>query len=76
MPQIPNSWPIKSYPKGLLAEAYFPDCLTHSATNLLNFWIKKNEKLSAALQLAGYNRRQRIFTPEQTRLLFEYLGEP
>lgn len=67
---------IKSYTKKELALAYAP-CLSMSgALNRLASWINGNKELLAALSNCGYQPHQRMFTPYQVRLIFEYLGEP
>lgn len=56
--------------------AYAPNLSTQAALNRLALWINKNKKLSEALRESGYSKMQRVFTPLQVALIFEYLGEP
>lgn len=68
----------KYYYKSDLAMAYFPDarCDVNSTVRRLVRWIQRIPALCQALQTTGYRPKQKHFTREQTRLIFEYLGEP
>jgi hypothetical protein len=60
-----------------LALQYFPNAYnTHSATTMLNNWLRRNPELWEALKEAGYNPRQCYLTPRQIAIIIHYLGEP
>lgn len=62
--------------KSELAQKYLPDLTERSAVNRMMAWINASEPLLQKLQATGYNKKQRIFTALQVKLIFEYLGEP
>lgn len=62
--------------KSALAQQYFPTRCPRSAVNGLAMYIERCRNLSDALAGAGYNRRQRLLTPAQVALIYDYLGEP
>ncbi len=55
---------------------YMPTLKPHSAVNQMMLWIAFNQPLQEALKETGYKKRNRILTPRQVELIFEYLGEP
>jgi hypothetical protein len=59
-----------------LAGLYFPNSTKKSASNQLRRWISGSATLQHELQLAGYHKGQKILTPKQVELIFEYLGMP
>ncbi len=59
-----------------LALLYFPGSQAKTASAQLTEWILRDKALFEELQLAGYVRGQRLFTPLQVSLLFYYLGAP
>jgi Domain of unknown function (DUF4248) len=59
-----------------LAGLYFPNATKKSASNQLRRWITKSDLLHQQLQLAGYQKGQKILTPKQVELIFEYFGMP
>jgi hypothetical protein len=59
-----------------LASCYYPDIRPDSASTRLRAVINRHSELKAKLLNAGYEERQRTFTPRQVALLFDYLGEP
>lgn len=66
-----------SYYHTEIALLYFPDAPSKkSAARKLTKWIKKDFMLKERLALVGYVTRQRIFTPKQIQVLYEFLGEP
>ena len=67
---------VRPYYKSELAQAYAPDICLGAALNRLALWIKTNTQLSEALRETDYRVTQRMFTPRQVALSFEYLGEP
>lgn len=68
--------PVRSYSKQQLATLYFPAIESVSAVRTLMTWIRRNKQLADLLMHAGYNMYQKMFTPAQVNLIFEYLGEP
>ncbi len=42
----------------------------------LSRWIKQNQALYDNLIFTGYKASQKLFTIEQVKLIFFYLGEP
>lgn len=67
---------LRSYGWTELAICYNPALHPDSASRLLRGWIKKNEKLTNALEEAGFLPRQRKLTPRQVSVIIAYLGEP
>lgn len=59
-----------------LAVMFFPDIMPQSASKQLSRWIMRDEELYAELTKAGYNRKQRSYSPLQTAILFDHLGDP
>lgn len=55
---------------------YFPNSSVHSANVQFKRWLVYNKPLMLALEESGYYNGQRILTPKQVGLVFEYLGEP
>lgn len=64
------------YTKTNVARRLFPKLPTHSATNKLSGWIKRNPRITAYLKSTGYNKNDRSFTVKQARVIFEELGAP
>lgn len=62
--------------KKQLALAYCPSIGYSSAMKKLNAWIQLNTELTARLKRTGYVATQRHLTPQQERLILEYLGDP
>jgi len=67
---------MRPYTKQELAQLYFPDTPPHTAVNRLMRWINRCEPLREALEETHYQPRNRLFTPKQTALICQYLGEP
>lgn len=67
---------ITSYSKTELAQFYIPNRSPEAARRTLMNWIQRNHPLKRALKKAGYRDENRIFTPEQVRLICKYLGAP
>ena len=59
-----------------LSAMYFPHSSIRSAGVQLKRWLVYNKPLMQALVDAGYYNGQKILTPNQVTLVFEYLGEP
>ena len=71
-----GSFIIRTYTKKELALMYFPESTPRTAVNHLMAWIYRCTPLLAQLETAGYEKSTKGFTPRQTRLIVEYLGEP
>lgn len=67
---------IKEYGRTELAMMYCPYITPAAAWRRLRKWIGRNPMLSGRLRASGYHEKQRVFTPEQTRLVIEHIGEP
>lgn len=59
-----------------LSAMYFPHSSIRSAGVQLKRWFVYNKPLMQALNETGYYNGQKILTPKQVTLVFEYLGEP
>lgn len=55
---------------------YFPNSTPKSAASQFKRWLRYNKKLWAELAEAGYWNGQRLLTPRQVEIVFQYLGEP
>ena len=68
---------IRPYTKRELAKLYFPTTLNEetAVANLRNL-MKRNPSLLAELANVRYNTHDKIFTPKQVGIIFDYLGEP
>ncbi len=62
--------------KRLLARSYLPEKSARLALRTLNKWINHHRVLSGKLAETGYTTHQRLLTPQQVRLIVQYLGEP
>lgn len=71
-----KSFKIRSYGFGELAQLYLPDIHPKSASNQLRHWFQLNTNLTASLKLNGYRKGNRILTPNQVKIIVEFLGEP
>ena len=67
---------LHPYGRTELALKYAPGDTSGAAWRKLNRWIVGCPPLFQALMDLGYTGHQRLFTPEQVRLIFYYLGEP
>ena len=59
-----------------LGQMYFPNSTSKSAASQLVRWLKYNKRLWTELTETGYYSGQRLLTPRQVSLVFQYLGEP
>ncbi|MEY8487215.1 DUF4248 domain-containing protein [uncultured Parabacteroides sp.] len=59
-----------------LALMYFKNIQPKSASTQLARWIRRDEELWEELLLAGYHKGQKVFTPLQTAILVDHLGDP
>ena len=68
---------IRPYSKRELAKLYFPDTNNEESAiaNLRNL-MKHNPDLITELKKAYYKPHNNTFTPKQTGIIVQYLGEP
>lgn len=59
--------------KSELAMLYVPNCTPHRAVNVFMEWIGKNSELMSKLMETGYKKTQKVFRPDQVRLIFPTL---
>lgn len=71
-----ESFQIKAYGKGELAQLYCPHITTSAARKKLMLWINCYPNLMDGLRSIGYSEISRTFTPAQVRLIVDALGEP
>ena len=67
---------VRAYGRTELGQMYSPDVAAETAWRRLRLWIARYPGLTERLQETGYSARQRMFTPAQTMLIVEALGEP
>jgi len=67
---------IRTYTKAELAHLYNPCMTIPCALRTLSKWITGNRSLVTQLSTLEYNRRSRIYTPKQVKVIVEHLGEP
>lgn len=67
---------IRSYTKKELALMYFPDSTPRTAVNHLMAWIHKCSPLWDELQKSAYQKTCKAFSPKQTKVIIDFLGEP
>ena len=58
-----------------LATCYFPGSTPQSASHRLRSWMR-TDRLSEALEEAGYVPGQRLLTPKQVAVIVDHIGEP
>ncbi|MCR5394104.1 MAG: DUF4248 domain-containing protein [Bacteroidales bacterium] len=72
-----NEFEIRAYTKKELALCYFPSSTNpHTAVNRLMSWINRCEPLHSMLEMNGYRKMSRWFSPREVELIVDYLGEP
>ena len=59
-----------------LAQLYFPNSTSRSASSQLHRWIVLNPELKARLEELHFVPRQRALTPMQYEAIVRCLGEP
>lgn len=67
---------IRTYGFGELACLYFPKCTKKSASRIFSQWIHGCPVLVSKLTEANWQKRQKYFTPKQTRLVIEHFDHP
>ena len=71
-----ESFKVRSYGFGELAQLYFPNISKKSASAQLRKWIVLYKKMETELFKAGYKHPQRILTPMQVSIIARLIGEP
>lgn len=59
-----------------LALRYNPNLTASAARKRLAAWIARHPTLVSELRMAGFDERQRTYTPRQVAIIMEALGEP
>jgi hypothetical protein len=70
------SIPLRAYSKQELAQCYFPNCPVEVAQQHLRRWIRNCKALVRELESTGMQKKCRMYTPKQVKVIMEYLGEP
>lgn len=76
MERIDGELEICAMTKQQLALLFCDGLTPHAAVNRLMKWIAHCPALLEALYATGYKKHNRIFSPKQVALIFQYLGEP
>jgi hypothetical protein len=71
-----ETFKVRAYGYGELAQLYFPTITKKSATWQLRKWIVSSKKLCSDLKEAGHKPGIRLLTPAQVRIIVEKFGEP
>lgn len=71
-----ESFPIRTYGFQELASLYLPDIQPASASTRLKAWIKNNRALRKQLKALGFQKGQRMLTPEMVKAVVSIIGEP
>ncbi len=70
-----ETFKVRAYGFGELAQLYFPNITKKSASAQLRRWIIENS-ITPKLEKIGYKQGKRLFTPAQVQLLVNEFGEP
>ena len=71
-----ESFKVRAYGFGELAQLYFPTITKKSASAQLGNWIRINSTLKNQLKEFGFIAGKRILTPKQVEIIVNILGEP
>ena len=71
-----ESFKVRAYGYGELAQLYFPQISKQSATIQLRRWLRNNCRLLNELEKTGFKKFQKILTPKQVQIIILFLGEP
>ena len=71
-----ETFKVRAYGYGELAQLYFPTISKKSATWQLRIWIVSSVSLCDKLKSAGYVKGKRILTPVQVELIISEFGAP
>lgn len=71
-----ETFKVRAYGFGELAQLYFPYLSKGSATNQLRRWLNENENLSNELRRKGHKPCKKILTPAMVLLVVNEFGPP
>jgi hypothetical protein len=71
-----ESFKVRAYGFGELAQLYFPTITKKSASAQLRRWIKFSKNIQQKLQDLDYEPGRRILTPAHVKVLIDEFGEP
>ncbi len=71
-----ETFKVRAYGFGELAQLYFPNITKKSASQQLRNWIGSNVSLKNKLISSGHKKKQRVLTPIQVNLIVEEFGIP
>ena len=71
-----ETFKVRAYGYGELAQLYFPSISKKSATWQLRRWIVSDSTLCLSLANIGYKKGARLLKPSQVQLIIDTFGEP
>lgn len=71
-----DGFEVRAYSKSELALMYFPTVQQRCAVRMLMRWIKRVPGLTERMQRCGYSRFDKMFSPQQVRMIVAAVGEP
>ncbi len=71
-----ETFKVRAYGFGELAQLYFPNLSKRSASAQLRNWIKENPRLIAELLAVGFCFGKKILTPMLVKIIVDLFGEP
>jgi hypothetical protein len=71
-----ETFKVRAYGCGELAQLYFPNISKKSATWQLRRWIVSDSILCISLSNIGYKKGARLLKPSQVQLIIDTFGEP
>jgi hypothetical protein len=71
-----ETFKVRAYGFGELAQLYFPNITKKSASAQLRRWIAMSKTILPKLQFIGYKPGNRLLTPAHVKIILEEFGEP
>jgi len=71
-----ETFKIRAYGYGELAQLYFPNISKKSASWQLTIWINENQSLRQCLIDSGRTSGQKLLNPAQVSMIVGEFGEP
>jgi hypothetical protein len=71
-----ETFKVRAYGFGELAQLYFPNITKKSASAQLRLWIYNHNQILTKLEAIGYKTGKRLFTPAQVKVIVMEFGEP
>ena len=71
-----ETFKLRAYGFGELAQLYFPSISKKSASAPLRRWIKMSKTVMPLLLNLGYKSGNRLFTPAHVKVIIDEFGEP